>query len=48
LDRVSELFLQRGLLTRRPRTELESKKSCQGGKTDEFLASDSEQTKNKY
>ncbi len=48
LDRVSELFLKRGLLTRLPRTELESKKSCQGGKTDEFLASDSEQTKNKY
>ncbi len=48
LDRATELFLKRGLLTRLPRTERESQKSCQGGKTDEFLVSDSEQTKNNY
>jgi hypothetical protein len=46
LDRVTEIFLKRELLTRLPAAELESEKSCQGGKTDEFLVSDSEQAKN--
>jgi hypothetical protein len=48
LDRVTEVFLKRGLLTRLPRTKPAVEKSCQGGKTDEFLASDSEQAKNNY
>jgi hypothetical protein len=47
LDRVTEIFLKRELLTRLPRTKPEPEKSCQGGKTDEFLVSDSEQAKNK-
>lgn len=46
LDRVTEIFLKRALLTRLPRTKPEPEKSCQGGKTDEFLVSDSEQAKN--
>jgi hypothetical protein len=48
LDRVTEVFLKRALLTRLPRTKSKPEKSCQGGKIDEFLASDSEQAKNKY
>jgi hypothetical protein len=48
LDRVTEIFLKRELLTRLPGAELESEKSCQGGKTDEFPVSDSEQAKNNY
>jgi hypothetical protein len=48
LDRVTEIFLKRELLTRLPRTKPESEKSCQGGKNDEFPASDSEQAKNNY
>jgi len=47
LDRVTEVFLKKHLLTRLPSTKSNSKKSCQGGKSDEFLASDSEQAKNK-
>ena len=46
LDRVTEIFLKRELLTRLPRTKPNLENSCQGGKTGEFLASDSEQTKN--
>ena len=48
LDRVTEIFLKRELLARLPRTKPESEKSCQGGKNDEFPASDSEQAKNNY
>jgi len=47
LDRVTEIFLKRELLTRLPRTKPNPEKSCQGGKTGEFLVSDSEQAKNK-
>jgi hypothetical protein len=47
LDRVTEIFLKRALLTRLPCTKPEPEKSCQGGKTGEFLVSDSEQAKNK-
>jgi hypothetical protein len=48
LDRVSEIFLNRRLLLRLPCVKPEAEKSCQGGKTDEFDVSDSEQTENKY
>jgi hypothetical protein len=47
LDRMTEIFLKRELLTRLPRSNSNPEKSCQGGKTDEFLVSDSEQAKNK-
>jgi len=47
LDRVTEIFLKRELLSRLPRTKQEPGKSCQGGKNDEFPVSDSQQTKNK-
>jgi hypothetical protein len=47
LDRVTEMFLKKHLLTRLPSTKSKSKKSCQGGQNDEFLVSDSEQAKNK-
>jgi hypothetical protein len=47
LDRVTEVFLRRGLLTRLPCTKPKPEKSCQGGKTGEFPASDSEQAENK-
>jgi len=46
LDRVTEIFLKRELLTRLPRTKPKPEKTCQGGKTDEFLLSDSQQAKN--
>ena len=46
LDRVSEMFLKKHLLARLPGTKSKSGKSCQGGKNDEFLVSDSEQAKN--
>jgi hypothetical protein len=46
LDRVTEIFLKRELLARLPLAKPDPEKSCQGGKSDEFLASDSEQTKN--
>jgi hypothetical protein len=48
LDRVSEIFLKRRLLLRLPSVKQDVEKSCQGGKTDEFHLSDSEQTENKY
>jgi hypothetical protein len=48
LDRVTEIFLKRGLLSRLPLTELERQKTCQGGPSDGFPVSDSEQAKNKY
>jgi hypothetical protein len=47
LDRVSELFLKRRLLLRLPSVKPEAQKSCQGGKSDEFHVSDSEQAENK-
>jgi hypothetical protein len=46
LDRVTEMFLKRHLLTALPGTKRKAGKSCQGGKIDEFLVSDSEQAKN--
>jgi len=46
LDRVTEILLKRGLLARLPCTKPDPEKSCQGGKSDEFLLSDSEQAKN--
>jgi hypothetical protein len=48
LDRVTEIFLKRGLLSRLPRTELVPQKTCQGGPSDGFPVSDSEQAKNNY
>jgi len=48
LDRVTEILLRRGLLTRLPCPKPDPGKSCQGGKTGEFFVSDSEQAKNKY
>jgi len=40
LDRVSEIFLKRGILTGLPTRKHEVPKTCQGGKTDSFLSSD--------
>jgi hypothetical protein len=40
LDRVSGILLRRGILTGLPNTKREVPKSCQGGKTGPFLASD--------
>ena len=40
LDRVSEIFLRREILTGLPKTRRELPKTCQGGKTGHFLASD--------
>jgi hypothetical protein len=48
LDRLSEIFLKRELLTRLPASELEPQKPCQGGASTEFLVSDSEQAENNY
>jgi hypothetical protein len=48
LDRVTETFLKRTLLTRFQCTKPNPQKSCQGGKSDEFPLSDSEQAENKY
>ncbi|HXR18104.1 MAG TPA: hypothetical protein VN777_18060 [Terriglobales bacterium] len=48
LDRVTETFLKRTLLTRFQCTKPNREKSCQGGKSDEFPLSDSEQAENKY
>jgi hypothetical protein len=48
LDRVTETFLKRTLLTRFQCTKPNPGKSCQGGKSDEFPVSDSEQAENKY
>jgi predicted DNA-binding protein (UPF0251 family) len=47
LDRVSEIFLVGGLLTRLP-IEPMAKKSCQGGEDDENDLSDCEQSENKF
>ncbi len=46
LDRISEVFLEREILTRLPVTRIEAPETCQGGETEEIPASDSEQTKN--
>jgi hypothetical protein len=46
LDRISEVFLKREILTRLPATKLESPETCQEGKTEESFATDSEQSKN--
>jgi len=40
LDRVSEILLRKGILTGLPGTKRGVPKSCQGGKTGPFLASD--------
>jgi hypothetical protein len=40
LDRVTEILLRREILTGLPRTKSEVPKTCQGGKTGPFLASD--------
>src|ERR1700680_2168659 len=40
LDRVSEIFLKRRILTRLPSSKREVPKTCQGGKTGPFLARD--------
>jgi DNA-directed RNA polymerase specialized sigma24 family protein len=47
LDRLSEMFLKRELLTRLPNTKPEAEKSCQGGNEVDFHVSDSEQAENK-
>ena len=43
LDKLSEFFLDGGLLTRFPKTGQKSEKSCQEGENDEYLVSDSEE-----
>jgi hypothetical protein len=40
LDRVSEILLKRGILTGLPNSKPEVPKTCQGGKTGRFLASE--------
>jgi predicted DNA-binding protein (UPF0251 family) len=45
LDRLSEIFLKGGLLTRLPETDSGRAESCQGGKMDEFPVSHSAHTK---
>jgi len=40
LDRVSEILLKRGILTGLPNSKREEPKTCQGGKTGPFSASD--------
>jgi hypothetical protein len=40
LDRVSEILLKRGILTGLPNSKREVPKTCQGGKTSRFLASE--------
>jgi hypothetical protein len=40
LDRVSEILLKRGILTALPKTKREVPKTCQGGKSGRFLATD--------
>lgn len=40
LDRVSDILLRRGILTGLPKTNREVPKTCQGGKTGPFLASE--------
>jgi predicted DNA-binding protein (UPF0251 family) len=45
LDRVSEIFLERKILTRLPDTKPKPPESCQEGKTSEFPVSDSMETK---
>jgi len=40
LDRVTELFLERELLTRLPATSAAPEKSCQGGPSDDFSVSE--------
>ena len=47
LDKLSDFFLEGGLLTRLPKTEPKAEKSCQEGKNDEILVSDSEEAKYK-
>ena len=45
LDKLSDFFLEGGLLVRLPETGQKLEKSCQEGKNDEFLVSDSEEAK---
>jgi|SRR5579872_1086751 len=47
VDRVSELFLQRGILARVPVASRGERKSCQEGESGDFAVSDSNQGKNK-
>jgi hypothetical protein len=47
LDKLSNFFLEGGLIPRLPKTEPRSEKSCQEGENDEIFVSDSEETKNK-
>jgi hypothetical protein len=42
LDKLSNVFLEGGLLQRLPKTEPRPEKSCQGAKSDEIVVSDSE------
>jgi len=46
LDRISEVFLKREILTRLPATKREAPETCQEGKMEGNPASGSEQTKN--
>jgi hypothetical protein len=45
LDKLSNSFLEGGLLKRLPKTEPRPEKSCQEGKNDEFSVSGSEESK---
>ena len=45
LDKLSDFFLEGGLLSRLPKTEPRREKSCQEGGNDEIFVSDSEETK---
>jgi hypothetical protein len=45
LDRLTEIFLDGGILTRLPKTGSTLQKSCQEARNDEFFVSDSEDSK---
>jgi Sigma-70, region 4 len=47
LDRISEIFLKREILSRLPENEPIPPQACQGGENVEFCASDSAQGENK-
>jgi DNA-directed RNA polymerase specialized sigma24 family protein len=47
LDRVSEIFLRKGILERFPDCGSTQENSCQEGKNDDFLVSDCDNGKNK-
>jgi len=48
LDKLSEFFLDGGLLQRLPKTEQRRQKSCQEGENEEIFVSDSEEGKNNF